>query len=408
MGGRGRGGRSQWKGAQEESAPGRGSGDHGSSRWGFWRGSWQASPKAKAKTSAAPRYDQDAGPKNAGRQAPWREPAPPTDPDSVMNAVQRALTSTRKADIRIRKLREERDKKDEFWKRFVQNSRKEFAAQKRLYEDDLARLDRELENTADLGGQAAQRVKDLVMYGVEALLPPKPAPDETVDMEWDQLVASDKGEDEEGFYREALLAAKQMSPSPAPSDGAVRAALAEAIPCRTPVRTTTSRSPLPSAALQRPSFASPPPGLRGLADDGYPSPPSLSGEAASPVTHAMGQLRVDATPSARAHPGQRDVSRPRTPTHTEAPRQSIKEATMHGPTPEKRDGSALSKRLEERRQQETRAMQVFGGAGRGGEPVAPGPGMPEPPPDQTGLLDDDHDDEELGASQESAGLRKME
>ncbi|CAE7372548.1 unnamed protein product [Symbiodinium sp. CCMP2456] len=410
MGGRSRGNRTQWQAPREEQARAPGRGEQGSQSWGYWRGSWQSSPKAKSQPSAAVRYDRSGGKAAIDRTAPWKPQS--AEPETVMNAVQRALTSTRKADVRIRKLREERDKKDDCWRQFVQKSKKEFATQRRLYEEDLTRIDRELESAADQGEQAAQRVKDLVLYGADALAPAPPPQEEPADMEWEQLVATeDRSDESTGFYREALRAAKQFSGgSPTPSDATVRAVLAEALPCKTPVRAGPPRSPLPSAVLQHPSVALPPPGLSAApVEDGYPSPPSL-GEAPSPVVSAMNKLRVDGTPPTKVHPGQRDATKPRTPTHAEAPRQGIKEATMSAPHHDKPEGSALSRRLAERRQLETgRAMQAFGGAGCAGEgPVLPAAPMAaaDPLPPGPSFVEDDED--EPPNSQESNGLRRLQ
>ncbi|OLP77924.1 hypothetical protein AK812_SmicGene41963 [Symbiodinium microadriaticum] len=332
-----------------------------------------------------------------------------TGGDTVMNAVQRALTATRKADVKIRKLHEERERKDECWQQFVKDAKKAYAQQKRLYEEDLARIAKDLESTAEQGGQWANRIKQLILHGAEALAPVASAADGPQDMEWEQLVASEETTDgATGFYKEALHAVRQLSaPSPALSDRAIQSALMESALCRTPQRIAMpSRSPLPSSVLQQPCVAPVHHGaLAGLEGDVYPSPPSLGGDGTSPVVSALGRMAMD-TPPARVHPGQRDLSRPRTPTHTEPPRKGIKDATMQAPVSDKGD-SALARRLEDRRTSMRNAMMPFGGPAPTAETAEGGPPVnavtPGPP---SGIVNDD--DDELQTLANSPDARDVE
>ena len=113
-----------------------------------------------------------------------------------MGAVQTALSTTRQADVRIRKLQEEKAAKDAAWQAYVAKMQRNFAKQKKEYNSDLVRIEKSLEETMAAGGAAAARVQELVLRGAEALEPAAIEPPQ--DMEWDAIVAG-SGEEETGF-----------------------------------------------------------------------------------------------------------------------------------------------------------------------------------------------------------------
>ena len=338
-----------------------------SAYWHYWPGTWQLSPSAKAKTAAqgkTARYDQlevDAGGTSrtgsSGALAPWRvagsrPEAATTHAESMMQAVQKALTQTRKADARIRRLQEERVRKDKCWEAFKIKQKKEFAEQKKLYEDDLARIDKDLEDTATYGGQAATRVQELILKGTAALAP---APrDEAVDMEWEQLVSAPE-EVEAGFYSEALRATQGLSSGgmrgPPPGLGSTAAAA-----LRTPTRHghMPPRSPGPgqegTASVSESILGggAPTPAAR---EDPYPSPAASSAPPTPVVTSALGRMSMGeeppAMPRTTVHTCQRDSSQPRVPTHVAPPRVDVKQYSKPNAPISETGSKGLGGKLEE-------------------------------------------------------------
>ena len=372
-----------------------------SEHWQYWPGTWQLSPSAKAKAQAhgrTTRYDQldvDAGgtsrPGSSGALAPWRvagsrPEAAATHAESMMQAVQKALTQTRKADARIRRLQEERVRKDKCWEAFKLKQKKEFAEQKKMYEDDLAKIDKDLEDTATYGGQAATRVQELILKGTAALAP---APrDEAVDMEWEQLVSAPE-EMEAGFYSEALRVTRGLANGgargPPPGLGSMDAAA-----LRTPTRHghMPPRSPGPgqdgmvSVSENILGGGAPPSAARA---DPYPSPAASSAPPTPVVTSALSRMSMGEEPPAMVpktaiHTCQRDSSQPRVPTHVAPPRADVKQGSKPSAPISETGSKGLGGKLEEAR----RAMMPFG------VPLKANPTAPNGP-QSFSIQDDDPD-----------------
>ncbi|CAE7258117.1 unnamed protein product [Symbiodinium sp. CCMP2592] len=172
----------------------------------LWRGAWALSPRGGSQ--APPRYDQvRLDGKNQPEQAwkeqyPWRQPSQPAkglEAMTAMQAVQRALTATRKADQKIRKLQEDKERRQLQWDQFAKEQAANFVKQKRQFADDMTRLDTELLQAAEAGNAAAERVKAIVLHGhVE----PKPMEGQESEEEWDKLIKTPSALDYSGtaFY----------------------------------------------------------------------------------------------------------------------------------------------------------------------------------------------------------------
>ena len=77
------------------------------------------------------------------------------------------------------------------------------ATQKRNFDADLLRIDKDMETTAETGSQAATRVQELVLRGVAALQQPVEE-ETTTEAEWDDLIAEATAA-EPGFSRQRCL-----------------------------------------------------------------------------------------------------------------------------------------------------------------------------------------------------------
>ncbi|CAE7944477.1 unnamed protein product [Symbiodinium sp. KB8] len=204
----------QWQRSKTDSwQPGRGK-EYGQHQYKYWAGSWSVSPRAP-KQEVPQNYDQvkidDARQSGlAHDQRPWRTPqAEPTGQLATMNAIQKALTTARKADGRIRKLMDDKARKQKQWERWVQDQRANYAKQKRQFQHDLEKIDVELAQAEDIGTNAAAKVKDVILRGPEALETDE-GTIETEAREWESLMSEAMSLEPAGFYQEAYLAAQQL------------------------------------------------------------------------------------------------------------------------------------------------------------------------------------------------------
>ncbi|CAE6952212.1 hypothetical protein AK812_SmicGene15638 [Symbiodinium microadriaticum] len=383
----------QWRSDYESSqAPGYGK------YYKYWEGSWSVSPKSQAQPSLGARYD--ATPSTSRRStAPWKEMFhPPPQETSVMVAVQKALTATRKADVRMRKLREEREHKQQAWQEFLDTKRKELAMQKKNFDADLLRIDKDMDATAESGSLAATRVQELVLKGAVALQQPVEAVSSTGE-EWDALIAEATAS-EPGFFQTALMATRSMA---APRmDMPVRRETLHSGEATTPAFSTPDRAtsahprtPLPSDILQRPAQKA-----SRLRTDEMPGPADDHPPAeASPITPSVANAIQRMSVNEKHHPGQRDASKPRCMTSQEPPRPNIKDATKTT-VPADTGGMPLSDKLEQKREalRTGGAMTPFGIPLRG--PVNQDTGQKQ---DETATVD-----LEMEAPAKSPGFGGME
>ena len=79
--------------------------------------------------------------------------------------LQKALTSTHRADVRMRKLKEEKERRARQWDSWAAEHKAKFMRQRKLYEQDVARIEKELQEPAEQGRMAAAQVHALVVHG---------------------------------------------------------------------------------------------------------------------------------------------------------------------------------------------------------------------------------------------------
>ena len=254
----------------------------------------------------------------------WTHTAAETEPEDTgsgktayLSAVQKAVTTARKHDIRLRKINEEKTSRQRLWQQYVETTKRKFAKQKREYEMDMQKLEADREAALEAGQLAAAQVKAIVVG--QKRPEPRTAPleaEEAWESLWRGVEAAPSGAT---FLDEAIAAAAASGmdiefpgwEEPLPSGMTGEEA-------RTPVPVVATAAP---PGLPPPSYTAMSPGTANARSAPYPTVPI---EAKAPdVPH--GDLQGHRGPG--PHPGQRDLSLRRTPTHEEAPRPNIKDAT---------------------------------------------------------------------------------
>ena len=312
-------------------------------KWGYWKGTW--SPRHNKNDDE--RYDQvqlrpeqtEYDPRDAGGGK-----------TAFLLAVQKAVTLARRHDIKLRKLNEEQENRQKLWKQYVEDTKRKFAKQKREYEADIQRLETEKVSTLEAGQMAAAQVKAIIVGQTRpAQTVPPLDPNEAWASLWQQTTEAPSGAT---FLDDAMSAAAMCGmdiDSPpwetgAPQTGHVEEQVERGTGPPPLVPEPASMAP---PGLAMPSYATASPGNRGSRPAPYPP--------TSPTVHGTGEPPPAETVDRRhfgRHPGQRDPSATRVPTHVEAPRPGVKPATMHHPM-RPPAAHAIQDRLEARRAAET-------------------------------------------------------
>ena len=297
-----------------------------------------------------------------------------------MHGLQQLLNAARKAEQRVSKLHQQKEKAHLQWKAYDEKMKQEFLREKKKFGQNMERLDREISEALLLQEQARLRV-----FGVPATSSQDiAAPMEDEDTSWEHA--------RETWERES---AQDL-------DGVMERAVAQAraaglTPC-TPVRARPVQAMTPNTRLVDTVGA----GAPALVVDPYLAAVPEAAPAPSFTPPGTAPCNAGRPPGLEAplhrqvpkHPGQRDASVPRQPTSAGPPRNNIKDATK-GPPPQAASGLTLSEKLEMKRAAESqgRAMLPFGGAAHHAAAMATTPAP--------SIVDDDNDlDEEVDAEQE--------
>ena len=291
----------------------------------------------------------------------------------------------------MRKLKDEKILREKQWNQWVKEQKQNFAKQRRQFETDIARIDRDLLTAAEVGNQAAERVKILVNNGPTALVEEESKEDVAMGDEWERLVQRPATQEEHSaFYREALAAAGQGGSAfpglraTAPPGGGEASVPAGPGP--------PYSAPMPAAAHPPNPYlqTSPVPGVtHGLGADSHLPPP-----AAGPMEHpAPSAGEMNRAPPGLGGPGMSGDFVP-------------EGGVRHAKAPPSPAASDLADRLAAKRADNRTAVHPFGRP-----PKHPPPRPDAMPGDEQGArtvteihLDDD--DDLHGAT--SPGLAKME
>eukprot|EP00439_Symbiodinium_sp_Y106_P020621 s6703_g2.t1 len=372
------------------------------SRWQLWSGAKSvASPKGRIQ------YDQMALPddgKGARGKASGKgeEAADVGEGYGMIRDVQRAATTARKADIRVRKLQEEKDRKDAQWLLYKRTQKEEFLRQKARYEAALLRIEKDMREAKSAGQEAVRAVQEIA------------AGERPVSMEvtgdkdnaWEEMIA------EEDARRAAAAQLLQATLAHLPQgfgiygpDGLIAppsredstAPAAPVVPATTPA--------IPTAPVQ--GVHGPPvytaahsgqPVTSGVHAPFQPSSPHPA-RAVPLVTETPGESRVTSEKTtvrtSPLHPGQRDLAMPRQPTSEAPPRANIKEATKPTRvTAEGLAGPSLADKLTQARAEALHAQAAS-------DPAMPGV------PTAIHLEDDDLDEDPRGDQAPQTSLNHL-
>ena len=252
----------------------------------------------------------------------------------VLQHMQKAVSLARKADTKIKKIKEEKIKRTKQWDLYAADMRAKYLKQQQLYQQDLQRLDQEEVAAIKAGQDAAQEVRQLVTGGPEAL--PEREEKMAGPDAWDALLQAGEDQDApDSFFAQAMMVARTgttwmgAGPTTGPPTGT------GAVPPGLPSPPAANRPDCMDAT----GAAGPPAdqlaayGQSQKAAPYVPSPGSASCLGASPGLSPGTRLRT-------AQPGAK-------------PRQPVKQHTA--PAAPNYGGPALAEKLEKRR-----AMEPFG------------------------------------------------
>ena len=138
----------------------------------------------------------------------------------LMKAIQKALSPTRKADQRARRLSQEKKQKEAQWRQYGREMKETYERELRKFNQDLLRIDAELEDVLQTGHQSAETVKHLATHGLSAQQVDVSMEDTAASSGWETLLAGpgDSPELCDQFLREALQAAASAAPALVASD----------------------------------------------------------------------------------------------------------------------------------------------------------------------------------------------
>ena len=392
-----------------------------------------ASPKGRIQ------YDQMALPddgKGARGKASGKgeEAADVGEGYGMIRDVQRAATTARKADIRVRKLQEEKDRKDAQWLLYKRTQKEEFLRQKARYEAALLRIEKDMREAKSAGQEAVRAVQEIAAGE-------RPASMEVTgdkDNAWEEMIAEEDARLQSGFFATAVEQARLARPSVSgrglPSGGLMRPEAAAQLLQATlahlpqgfgiygpdgliapPSREDSTAPAAPVVPATTPAIPTAPvqgvhgPPVYTAAHSGQPvtsgvhapfQPSSPHPARAVPlVTETPGESRVTSEkPTVRTsplHPGQRDLAIPRQPTSEAPPRANIKEATKPTRvTAEGLAGPSLADKLTQARAEALHAQAAS-------DPAMPGV------PTAIHLEDDDLDEDPRGDQAPQTSLNHL-
>ena len=256
------------------------------------------------------------------REAPgpaWNRDAPvaPPEPAGELQVLQRVLTAARRAEVRVKKVAQEKDHLSIKWERFAEELKASYVKEKQRFLKDLDRNAKEMQDalTAQESARAAvRRSWEQVALGEEPVKPE--AKSTSADQEWTAMQReweAERAADLDGVLQRAMGAPPPSGLTPPhPRMRHPRS------PTEAPKETTE-----PSAETADVDMAD--------------APPNFGSATATSVT-------PKASPR---HPGQRAPG-PRTPTSTAPPRSGIKDATKEAPE-KAASGLSLGEKLEQKR-----------------------------------------------------------
>ena len=159
------------------------SGDGQGQYWDYWHGAWPSKwdkPKGAGKTIGKevgkadfPKYNEmkinakeqhgKDGDNPAAAQPAVTEPGDPKQ--DFLKAMQKALNANRKLETRARKLAEDKARKEQLWAEYEAKLKASYLEQLQVFQDDMKKLDGEMEQVQAQREEALQNVTSLAEHG---------------------------------------------------------------------------------------------------------------------------------------------------------------------------------------------------------------------------------------------------
>ena len=183
----GRGGKRTWQHSEEGWQPS----GHGSS-WKLWDRAYASSPKSAQKDPLKLRYDQV----NTGQDwwysqpqtAEAEEDAITSELPAAFREVQKALTRAKKADSRVKRLRQDASRRKAQFEKYEGLMMQAFAKQRRQFDADIAQIEEDIQSATLAGQTAAQNVQLLAIYGQTTEAAQQEKEEAHADRVWDEMM----------------------------------------------------------------------------------------------------------------------------------------------------------------------------------------------------------------------------
>ncbi|OLP87813.1 hypothetical protein AK812_SmicGene30918 [Symbiodinium microadriaticum] len=321
-------------------------GGYGQPPWHVWQGAY--SPRM-----SRPQFDKMILPSGSAisdsSSAQTEEPSH----SALMREVQKSLSQARKADHKVRRLREDKKKKAAQWELFVKESKEAFLAEKRRFQTSIEKIEEDIRTATEAGKDSSSMVQALVLRGLDAKQSAS-APMLEEDQAWEDLMKEAEAPTEPGFFSEALKAAERMRmprQQPVHPDGRLMTQEAAARILQ------MAMASMPPEHMPTVVSTGPPPGLGGSAGPSAPPMTAPSGPAepymGSPSTRDAELLRA----TDRAAPSE-NIPSPSPPSSLKPSRQRIpvKGAPLQPVHTGTGQAASLAGKLEAKRD----AMRPFG------------------------------------------------
>ena len=143
----------KWKAGTEQKQAG----------WGYWSGSWSAwkPPSSAAASSTIPAYDAQK-PKFEAQPQPGPQLKSPQDSEAgLVQGLQKAVNSARKAEGRVKRIHAERLEHQQQWAAWEQELRRTFAKERARYTAALTRLEGEMKDAMKQQAEARQVLRQV-------------------------------------------------------------------------------------------------------------------------------------------------------------------------------------------------------------------------------------------------------
>ena len=341
--------------------------------WRVWPGAWPSPQRSEQPA----RYDQMDVSEDHKYKGNWLtatadgSQGPSSTAPSRTQLIQKELTASRKAEARLRRIKDERSLREKQWQKFKEKTKQDFIKQQKQFEADLERLDQEAFQVAEQGELAAARVQAIVNSTALPATASTAPPDDSA---WEQLLQDDEEVPDATAFQQAMMAVQYLR-----RQGTLQTRSA-------PMQVDNTEA-------------------RGTAAPGAPGPPGLGPYFQADPRHAnTGADRIPFLPSPSTRlgeAGQRESMETKTAPPTAVPatapippqQTAVPMQPVHlNPPPETNALSPpqvlLAEKLGNKRREARAAMQPFGGTMQRPAPEGAPPGDGPKP----GIVDDDNGD----------------